>query len=603
MINNEENNIFSFINEESFISYKKVPLITYEIKQLKDTIIQKKNSFKPSFFYDKYTNQFIYINGEAIIILDSKCKIKAFSRITIEQKIKSLSVEYNNKYIVYTSYDFKSFIINLVDLDILDCFENKKVQYLDGFFIPHKRENKEHDYFILCMITRTYFNISRIVKRKNKYNSFDYSSKKTFLSNKMKIIDFNFNHIFKLLLIIKADPISFCLYNLKSKYCYKTPITIKNKILNKKDSKLYLQNIYNKLYLINLYNPFIEVYRLNNLNELKEPLKIPFNKEKNKKIKIKNISLQFYNNLIIVYMENFIKIYDIKSKINSHELFTLNLLNKEYFDFFYKARIYGKYLIVNDSFYKIKFLNLNYKKYSKSPLKDIFFTILRRRNTNQIIKNMLFEILNNLQISLFFEILEQIVVNNKKYNQKIRKRNSIKNNKAKEKKKDPYYIMYIGNNSFFLSEDYILGMFNQYFEKNIKPEIFLKILGNLYNIYSFHNIYLDINLYYSILFCFLNKIDNMNIIEYLIKNKIIPINKDLGNYFIIRAKRFNDLEKYKQCYNIGIDILMNENQYDEKLIEKISTELINNGDNSQAFNLLYDTFFDEFNKQKETNKH
>ena len=283
MINNEENNIFSFINEESFISYKKVPLITYEIKQLKDTIIQKKNSFKPSFFYDKYTNQFIYINGEAIIILDSKCKIKAFSRITIEQKIKSLSVEYNNKYIVYTSYDFKSFIINLVDLDILDCFENKKVQYLDGFFIPHKRENKEHDYFILCMITRTYFNISRIVKRKNKYNSFDYSSKKTFLSNKMKIIDFNFNHIFKLLLIIKADPISFCLYNLKSKYCYKTPITIKNKILNQKDSKLYLQNIYNKLYLINLYNPFIEVYRLNNLNELKEPLKYHLIKKKIKK--------------------------------------------------------------------------------------------------------------------------------------------------------------------------------------------------------------------------------------------------------------------------------------------------------------------------------
>ena len=74
------------------------------------------------------------------------------------------------------------------------------------------------------MISRTYFNISRIKKRKNTYNDFDYYCNKSFVSNKMNIINYEFNHIFKVLLIIKAEPMSYCIYNLKSKSCYKTPI-------------------------------------------------------------------------------------------------------------------------------------------------------------------------------------------------------------------------------------------------------------------------------------------------------------------------------------------------------------------------------------------
>ena len=201
----EANSFFSFIPQDSFITYKKVHLITPEIQKLQEQI-SKNNSnnnnkiYKSSFFYDKYTNQFLYINGEVVIILDTKCKMKTFSRIGIKEKIKSISIEYNNKYVLYNTFDCKSFIINLADLNVIDCFENEKFQYLDGFFIPYKTQDKKHNYFILCMITRTYFNISRITKRKNDYNDFDYYCKKTFISNKMNIINFNFNHIFKVLL-------------------------------------------------------------------------------------------------------------------------------------------------------------------------------------------------------------------------------------------------------------------------------------------------------------------------------------------------------------------------------------------------------------------
>jgi len=595
MEKNESNSLFSFIPKESFITYKKVLLITPDIKKLNEQIISKNNLLKCSFYYDKYTNQFIYINGEVLIILDTKCKIKVFSRIVIKGKIKSISIDYNNKYLVYTTYDYKSFIVSLLDLDTIDCFENKKAQYLDGFFIPYKSSNKEHDYFILCMISREYFNISRIKKIKNKYNNFEYSTNNSFISNKMKIYDFKFNHFFKILLIIKTEPISFYLYNLKSKSCYKTPIIINGIKIKENETKLYLENIYKKLYLINIIDSVIEVYKLKNFKEIKKPLIIKYNTDEIK-IKNKHIFPQFYNNFIIIYMKNIIKIYDIKSNNNNYEIFKLNIANEQYINTFNKGRIFGKYILINNIFYKIKFLNLNYKNYGQSSIKDIFFTILRRRNNNKIIKQMLYDLLNNYKISLFFQIIEEMAINNKKYIEKIEK-----NKNYKEIKNDPFQIIYMGSNTFFLSEDYILGLFNQYFDKEIKSESFIKILGSLYNIYSKYNINLDINLFYSSLFCHLNKIDDLNIIEFIIKNRIIPINEKLGTYFIIRAKGFKNKEKYNQCYNIGVDILLNENKYDDNAIKEISIELINKNKYYQICELIYESYFQKYispNKSK-----
>ena len=593
----DPNSFFSFIPQESFITYKKVPLITPEIQKLQEQTSKNNNNiYKPSFFYDKYTNQFLYINGEVVIILDTKCKMKTFSRIGIKEKIKSISIEYNNKYVLYNTYDCKSFIINLEDLNVIDCFENEKFQYLDGFFIPYKTENKEHDYFILCMITRTYFNISRITKRKNAYNDFDYYCKKTFISNKMNIINFNFNHIFKVLLIIKGEPISYCLYNLKSKCCYKTPLIINDIKINENESRLYLQNIYKKLYLIKLTDSIIYIHRLKNLKEKKEPFEINFNTDK-KKLNIQKIYLQFYNNFIIVYSEYYIKVYDIKNNNNNYEIYSLNTSSKQYIKIFYNFEIHGKYIIITNEFYKIKFLYSNYRKYSKFCSKDIFFTILRRRNNTHIISQILFEILNNLQISKFFEILEELVIKNKKY---IEKRKSVSTKIIyKDIKTDPFKIVYIGNNNFYLPDDYLLGLFNQSFDKSIKPESFIKILGYLYHIYNINNINLDINLFYSSLFCHLNKIDNLMVMEYIIRNKIIPLNEKLGIYFIIRAKGFNDKEKYQKCSNIGIDILLNENKYNDNIIKQITEEFININEYSNAFNLISDSYFQKYNNHNQ----
>ena len=77
----------------------------------------------------------------------------------------------------------------------------------------------------------------------------------------------------------------------------------------------------------------------------------------------------------------------------------------------------------------------------------------------------------------------------------------------------------------------------------------------------------------------------------MIKNKIFPITEKLGVYFILRSKSFKDIDKYKYCFNIGIDILLNENKYDDKTIKEISEEFFNNKEFSQVFNLLSDAYF------------
>ena len=122
----------------------------------------------------------------------------------------------------------------------------------------------------------------------------------------------------------------------------------------------------------------------------------------------------------------------------------------------------------------------------------------------------------------------------------------------------------------------------------------MKILGYLYYMYQKSGINLDSNLFYSSLFYQLNKIDNMTLIDFFIKNKIIPINERLGIYFIIRANGFKDSNKYNECFNIGLDILLHENKYDDKIIIQIAEEFINNKKYSDCFNLICDNYFQRF---------
>ena len=196
--------------------------------------------------------------------------MKAFSRIKLEEEVKTVSVEYNNKYILLTTIGYKLHIINLLDLEEVDCNIYKKAEYIGGFIIPYKNPEKKHDYFIVCLMSKNTFNIKRITKIKGFFdNSFKYKNKSNYISNKMKILDYEFNPVFKILLIIKSNPISFVLFNLKSKSCYRISIIINIDNIKENEYKLYMQQIYQKLYLIYLDNSnYINIYRINNLKKI-----------------------------------------------------------------------------------------------------------------------------------------------------------------------------------------------------------------------------------------------------------------------------------------------------------------------------------------------
>jgi hypothetical protein len=338
-----------------------------------------------------------------------------------------------------------------------------------------------------------------------------------------------------------------------------------------------MQQIYQKLYLIYLDNSnYINIYRINNLKKIKEPRKIKYSKAK-EKFEVKNIKLQFYNNLIILYMQNFIRIYDIKSTSINFEVAMININEKDY-NIFINSNILGKYLLIDNDYYKIKFLKTNFKNDSYSTAKEIFFTLLRRKNSNQVIKEILFEYLNNYKIWNFFDVIEEIIIRHKKYNQK---KSEIYN----EDKNNAYAVTYLGNNQFFLTEDYLITLFNQCFNEKIKPEMLIKTLCYMHFLYEKHDFQWNINLFYASLFGQINKIDDIQLLEYIVRNKIIPINEKIGVYFIMRAKCFKDLENNKKCSNLGIDILMNECKNEEINIDVI-LDNININDFKESFEMI-----------------
>ena len=584
---NNDVSLFSFDQETSFITYIKVPLISPQIQAISNQLKSELNA--RSFFYDKYTNQFLYTNGEIIIIIDTKCKLKLFSRINVGEKIDKIAVEYNNKFMLLTTFDNNLKIFDLQESQSVDFSGYKKAKYTGGFFIDYKRPKKNHNYFIVCLMTLENFYIKRISKIKNENsNSFKYIIKHNYISNKMKILNYDFNPIFKILLITKLKPISFVIFNLKSKSCYGTQIKIDIENIKEYEYKLYLQQIYQKLYLIYLDNKnSINIYRLNNINKMKSPQNTRriryYNKED---IKIRNVKLQFYNNLIILYMPGFIKIYDIKRKSNNFEVCRINLSNDD-FNIFINGNFFGKYLFINKEYYKVKFSKQKYKQQTNTFAKDTFFILLRRKNSNLIVKQILFEHLNNYTIWKFFDIVEEMIINQKKFMKKI-------DEYYLDDKNDSYTVLSLGHNQFFLSEDYLLALFNQCFDKRIKPEMLIKALCYMFHLYKKYELDLNMNLFYASLFSQLNKADDINVVEFVIKDKIMPINENIGIYFIMKAKSFKDKEKYQKFFNLGFDILMNDcKNFDNNIIEILKD--INNDDYLEFSEFILNFLFHNYN--------
>lgn len=154
--------------------------------------------------------------------------------------------------------------------------------------------------------------------------------------------------------------------------------------------------------------------------------------------------MQFTNNLIFVFNEKNIYIYDIKSKKNK-KISELNYQkNKDYQNFYKTIKIYGDYIEIGKKFYKTT-LSPD-KFYENNRLNELineqemFLIILRREGSRNIIKKILIEALENVKVDNIYTLINILISKN------------VKNNIITQDKKNPFQILLNPTKNYFFKQ-------------------------------------------------------------------------------------------------------------------------------------------------------
>ena len=553
MENKNEENFFEFLPENSIITYKKYKFDFNNINERSEDV---KSAI---YSYDLYSNQFIYLFKDKIYIFNTKGNLVKKVKLPKMDKIRFCTCEKDNNYILCITEKNVAIVLNakkdnFIKYDPYDPKIEVRLGYIHGgFFVKHKiNEKKKEEEIDIGLIGNNSYRIVTII-----INGKSALIKNTFASQKIQITEYYYNNKFNIL-VIRNEYLGFFLINLKNSHCYSSCIelTINNIYFT---SKFFLQNIYNKLYFIHFTENLIEFYRLKDLKVKKEPKTIKFNKSE-KVIDYELTQIQFYNNLIILYICDNIRLYDIKSDF-SKKMGKIDIPKDKIDGFFDKIKIRGKFVMINDNIYKIKFLPEIYKNKNKSNTLETFFNLLRRKNTTNVVTSMLINLLKEYELSTFFAIFFKI---SKNY---IKSKNEV----TTDDKKNPYEIIYKGHNSFYLSQDNIFSLFNNEFNQieNLKM---LQVMIIVHNEYTKNDL--------------LSKTDDFTCLDFIIKNKNILMNKNLGLYLIDRAKSMNDKNNKNLAFNLGIEMLMMEIEN----INEVINELVDEEKYDESVNIIVEFY-------------
>ena len=560
-------NQFSFLPKDSIINYEEVHHNLEEITNVKEP----KYKDKLYFIYDKQSDRFVYFFDSNIFIFSSKGTLEKYTKVELCETVKMAAVEYNYNFLLLLTKSNQVIISELKNhiYDNYNIFD--KGNFLGGFFIKRKTD-PDNKYCKLCMVSDKNFIISKIYVEKTEKGEVVFKRKNNFFTSKeMKILNYFYNSDFNVI-IFRIDKCDFALVNLKNKSCYETFISLDHININNimMMSTFLVRNIYHKLYFIHMNAKIIEFYGLKDLKKNKPPkvIQLEFG------VYNQNIKLQFTNNLIFIYNDNNIYIYDIKSKENN-KILTMNYrTNREYLNFYKSIKICGDYLAIGTNIYKTKFLQeIYFNKNFKENEKETFFITLRRDNTKHIIKKVLIDIFDNYEISKLYEYLTVLIKNNSRNVRKIN-----------YNKKNAYQIIFQGKNYFYLNSDEIFTIFSRKI-KDRDPIKIVQFMGIIYNLYQTNNIKVDNDIFISTLFYHLNQIKDFSFFESISKNGLIPLNYKLGLYFIdkaaylsnekdnkIETKKKNEIDEKDIIFNYGIENLMEK---DENLGEVVD-ELMKN---------------------------
>ena len=563
MSNKEKNIIITekkdFIEINNILYYKKIsknfnydPInIDNESKILYDYIN------KQNFLISK--KNFIYLinyEGKLIATIKNKYKIKFF---TLDKTLK--------QYLYFVDFEEKCFIYNIKTEKIIFTSEKK---FLGGFFLTNFYPSNSNK-MKLCCINKNYLLITDLILNDHK----KIVPKNNLIKIKQNIDDFLYNDKFKILIIREKN--NFNLINLKNiKFFYKMfYLNINNFFLE--ISNYFLVNLYNKLIFIHKYLNQIDFYYLKNVENFEKKKTIYLNDEQ---MNNKNFKLQFSNNLIYFYCINNIYIYDIKGNKNDNYFIGSIQFNDEYYITFEQLNIFSKIILYKNDFYIVYFNNDNFFSIHNGTIIDKIIILLRRKHIGDLLKKILLNLLNSLDINTFLEIIKLNLKNFKKNQKnKINNNNDTLNEKKIISNKKYYY--------YFIPQEFIFLLFN---ELNASSELIIKIIILVYKIYKDNNIIIDNDVFIPVLIFQLNKIKNFYFLDFIIKSNSVFLDDSIGFFLIDKSKDLKDTSQ-NFIFNLGLEILLKNKSKKifEKLFELKKYDVI--------FELL-SQMFDKTNKKK-----
>ena len=585
-----------FKKEKEKIDYTKFvtpdsPVTFGEVHHDLEGIGNKKDSKyfeKLYFLFDKQSNRFIYFYDSNIYILNSKGIQEKYIKIDLLEKVKLAAVEYNSNYMLLLTKSNQAIISDLNNkiYDKYNIFD--KGDFIGGFFIKRNKD-KDKKYCKLCMVSNKNFIISKIYTEQSDRGGFIFKRKNFYTSKEMRIYNYFYNCDFNII-IIRIELYNFIVVNLKSKICYENLITLNN--INTKDiiipvSMFLVRNIYHKLYFIHMNSKNIEFYGIKDLKNIKQPKLIKLDLGVNHQ----NVKLQFNNNLVFIFNEKNIYIYDIKSKSDNKIMMINYIKSKDYQNFYKDIKIYGDYINIGNKFYKTMFSPENFYGYNiiNKNIKDeeMLLILLRRDNSRNIIKKILIEILENAQIEKIYSLINISISKN------------VKNRNIIQDKKNPFQVLFNpGKNYYFLNSDEIFVLFSRKI-KDINPMRIIQLMGVLYKLYENNNILIDNDIFVSTLFYQINLVKNFSFLESSFKNNLIPKNNKLGWYLIDKATHSkNEIYDWEKVFDIAIENLMEK----EEGLGQAADELLEIERNFDCFELINDYFTENNLKGNNGNK-
>ena len=578
MTTKKDSSFFNFLSSEIPLSYKEVQFNIEEITNTKDPRYNQKLYF----LYDKQSDRFVFIYESNVYIFNSKGALETYTKVELLERVKLAAVEYNCNFMLLLTKSNQGIICSLLN----NIYENYNIfdkgDFIGGFFIKRNPE-KDNRYCKLCMLSNKNFIISKIYLEQNERGEIKFKRKNFYTSKEMHIYNYFYNSDSNVV-IIRVEVGVFHVINLKSKVFYENLISLN--CLNKKsiiqNSIFMVRNIYHTLHFIHMNSTDIEFYEIKDLKNIKQPkiIKLDFG------INFQTVKMQFTNNLIFIYTEKNMHIYDLKCKSNN-QIMTINFnKNKDYQNFYKNIKIFGDYITIGRQFYKTIFLVDNFvnDRFEDSEI-AVFRILLRRENCRNMTKKVLVNTLLNRKIELLFKLITILI------------KKSIKtSSKIIIDKKNPFQILSYGKNYFYLNSDEIFALFSRKVE-GINPIRIIQLMGIIYKIYIDRNVTIDNDIFVSTMFYQLNQVKNFSFLESSFKNNIIPINYKLGMFLIDKAFHAkNEILDWDKVFNLGIENLMEK---EEEGIEQAVEDLFDNKNYYECFDLINDYLYQKnvYNKQ------